>query len=85
MNKMYAIFNVSEIDKIDFNQVLETSVDTLRKSVDGNKTFVKWMGDVPSSVEALTFKEYLTPEEMVLLMPTAEWHSPILLTEAPAK
>ena len=85
MNKTYAIFNVSEIDKIDFNQVLETSVDTLRKSVDRNKTFVKWMGDVPSSVEALTFKEYLTPEEMVLLMPTAEWHNPLSLTERSAE
>lgn len=41
-NRNYVIFNVSEIDKIDFNQVLETSAETLRKSVDGTRTFVKW-------------------------------------------
>lgn len=41
-NRNYIIFNVSEVDKVDFNQVLETSAETLRKSVDGTKTFVKW-------------------------------------------
>lgn len=38
----FAIFATSEIDKVDFNQVLETSSSTLRRSVDGTKTFVKW-------------------------------------------
>ena len=73
--KTYVIFDVSEIDKIDFTQVLETSAQTLRKSVDGTKTFVKWESEVPSSVEALTTKgPYLTEEDMILLMPKPEWH-----------
>lgn len=38
----FVIFAVSENDKIDFRLVLETSADTLRRSVDGSKTFVKW-------------------------------------------
>jgi len=38
----FAIFSLTEIDKIDFTQVLETSADTLRKSVDGTKSFIKW-------------------------------------------
>jgi len=38
----FAIFSLTEIDKIDFSQVLETSADTLRKSVDESKSFVKW-------------------------------------------
>lgn len=41
-NRNYVIFNVNEIEKIDFSQVLETSAATLRRSVDGSKTFVKW-------------------------------------------
>ena len=78
MNKKYAIFNVSEINKIDFTQVLETSAETLRKSIDGTKTFVKWEGEVPSSVETLTTKsQYLTDMDMVLLMPTSEWSKPV--------
>jgi len=32
--KYYVIFNVSELDKINFNQVFETSIETVRKSVD---------------------------------------------------
>lgn len=38
----YLIIPVSEIPKVDFSAVLETSADTLRKSVDGTKIFVKW-------------------------------------------
>lgn len=77
-SRTYVVFDVSEIDKIDFTQVLETSAETLRKSIDGTKTFVKWEGDVPSSIEALTTKgPYLTEMDMVLLMPTAEWSKPI--------
>ena len=45
-NRNYIIFNVSEVDKVDFNQVLETSAETLRRSVDGTKTFIKWDSSV---------------------------------------
>ena len=38
----FAIFSTTEIDKIDFSQVCETSAETLRISTDGTKTFVKW-------------------------------------------
>ena len=73
------IFSVSELDKIDFDQVEETSIDTIRKSVDQTKTFVKWTGSTPSSVQNLTTKEGpYTQEEMdVLILPTPEWSNPI--------
>lgn len=51
------IFNVSELGDIHFEHVLETSEDTVRKSVDGTKTFVKWEGDMPECVANLTTKE----------------------------
>lgn len=72
------IFAVSELDQIDFTQVLETSIDTVRKSVDKTKTFVKWNGDtVPSSVEALTTKEGpYTYEEILVILATPEWTDP---------
>ncbi len=41
-SRQFAIFSTTEIDKIDFTQVCETSAETLRRSVDGEKTFVKW-------------------------------------------
>ena len=73
-NRQYVIFDVSELDSIDFTHVLETSADTVRRSVDGTKTFVKWESNVPLSVEALTTKgNYLTYEEMLSIMATEEW------------
>ena len=72
------IFNVSELSNIDFTQVLETSTDTVRKSVDQTKTFVKWDGiTIPSSVNLLTTKEGpYTYSEMLDILATPEWTDP---------
>jgi hypothetical protein len=72
------IFNISELDQIDFTQVCETSIDTVRKSIDQNKTFVKWDGDlIPSSVDVLTTKEGpYTYEEILAILATEEWTNP---------
>lgn len=77
-NREFMIFNVSELPNIDFTQVLETSAETVRKSVDGTKTFVKWDGvEVPSSVAALTTKEGpYTYEEILAILATPEWTDP---------
>ena len=77
-NRQFMIFNVSELDQIDFTQVCETSIDTVRKSTDGMKTFVKWDGvEIPSSVEALTTKEGpYTYEEITTILATEEWTNP---------
>ena len=56
-NREFIIFNVSELNQIDFTQVLETSIDTVRKSVDQTKTFVKWDGIMPECVNNLTTKD----------------------------
>ena len=70
----FAIFSTTEIDKIDFSQVLETSADTLRKSVDETKTFVKWDGEQPEFVSTLTTLEGLyTYTEILDILSTPEW------------
>jgi hypothetical protein len=77
-NREFMIFNVSELPQIDFTQVLETSADTVRKSVDETKTFVKWNGPiVPSSVEALATKQGpYTYTEILSILSTSEWTDP---------
>ena len=77
-NRRFMIFNVSELGDIDFSQVLETSADTVRKSVDETKTFVKWNGEtIPSSVDALTTKEGpYTYSEILTILATPEWADP---------
>lgn len=56
-SRNFMIFNVGELDKINFNTVLETGPETVRRSIDGSKTFVKWDEDVPSCITNLTTKE----------------------------
>ena len=55
-NRQFAIFATSELNQINFAEVLETSADTVRLSTSGDLTFVKWEdgGTVPPSVQALT-------------------------------
>ncbi len=74
----FAIFSLTEIDKIDFSQVLETSADTLRKSVDETKTFVKWDGEQPDFVSELTTLEGpYTYSEILDILSTPEWTAPM--------
>ena len=81
MNNTYMIFNVSELEQIDFTQVKETSIDTVRKSVDGTKTFVKWEGNIPQCVSDLITKEGpYTYEEILQILATTEWTSTKTIT-----
>ena len=75
--RQFMIFNVSELGTVDFTQVLETSQDTVRRSVDGTKTFVKWEGEsIPSSVNNLTTKEGpYTYTEIKTILSGDEWTS----------
>jgi hypothetical protein len=77
-NREFMIFNVSELDTIDFTQVLETSAETVRKSVDQTKTFVKWDGiTIPDCILNLTTKEGpYTYEEILTILATPEWTDP---------
>ena len=78
-NRQFIIFNTEELSKIDFTEVCETSIETVRKSVDETKTFVKWDGEeIPQCVESLTTKEgAYTYEEILIILSTPEWTSPI--------
>ena len=77
-NREYLIFPVSELNKVDFSQVLETSVDTVRKSVDETKTFVKWNGETPAFVATMTGTEGpYTHAEILDILSTSEWSSPM--------
>ena len=76
-NRKYLIFSTTELEKIDFNEVLETSAETVRKSVDGTKTFVKWNGtSIPTSLQTLVTGEGpLSYEQMKTILASPEWTS----------
>ena len=79
-NRQYVIFDVTELDKINFAEVLETSADTVRKSTDGTRTFVKWEDgtSIPLSVLTLTTKgDYLTHDEILAILSRPDWTAPM--------
>jgi hypothetical protein len=75
-NRKYIIIPTSELNQIDFTEVLETSLETCRLSTDGTKTFVKYSGTQPASVAVITEKsqEY-THSEILGILSTEEWTS----------
>ena len=70
--KSYVIIDSSEVASIDFDQVLETSADTLRYSLDGTQTFVKYEGDQPSF---LSGKQEYTHSEILAILSGSSWSS----------
>jgi len=72
----YCIIDASEVSSVDFDQVAETSADTLRYSLDGTQTFVKYEGDQPSF---LSGKQEYTHEEILTILSGAEWTSDELI------
>jgi hypothetical protein len=77
-NRNYLIIPVSEVSKVDFSLVCETSADTLRKSVDGTKTFIKWDGETPTFVADLVGAEGpYTHSEILEILNGAEWSAPM--------
>lgn len=73
--RQFMIFNVSELNLIDFSQVLETAAETVSKSIDETKTYVKWdSAEIPSSVQLLTTAEGpYTYNEMINILSTNVW------------
>jgi len=76
MSRNYVIIDASEVSSVDFDQVLETSAETLRYNVNpaGTKTFVKFEGDTPSFLEGKTAN---THSEMLEILAGEEWTAPI--------
>ena len=77
-NRKYVIIPTTEVNNIDFAEVLETSADTCRYSVDGTETFVKYEGDQPASVAAIELKsqEY-THNEILVILSGEAWTAPM--------
>ena len=91
-NRHYVIFDCTELGTIDFDQVEETSIDTVRKSLDESQTFVKYnfttyylnedpnsplVDTMPSSIEALTTKSQpYSHNEILTILSGPDWTDP---------
>ena len=73
-HRHYVIIPYSEVEAVDFDQILETNISTLRRSIDGTKTFIKYNGSMPSSLLYVNNKsEEYTHEEIVEILSSEEW------------
>jgi len=77
--RLFAIFSIDEINKIDFAFVLDTSPDTLRRSVDGSKTLVKW--DVPEYDPTPHEEVDAETEEIRLIVPERSPQHPEFISQ----
>ena len=78
-NLRYCIIECVDIGLVHFNKVKETSPDTMRRSLDGTKTFVKYEGEQPDCLFTIAgnttgLQEY-THEEILKLLDGPEWRS----------
>ena len=74
MEKIYSIINISDLSKIDFSQVCETSENTIRKSIDESEFVIKYKTE-PSFISdgTVTPVQTLNHKNCLNLMATTEW------------
>ena len=63
MSRKYCIIDSSDVENVNFDQVLETSAETLRFSIDGSLTTVKYEGAKPRflyGIDTYTHSQILT-------------------------
>lgn len=63
-NRRWLVIPATEVSNVDFNQVLESSAETLRYSVDGTETFVKYEVNVVEEDQTFTHVNPETGEEV---------------------
>ena len=76
VSNKYLIIPVTELDKVDFSQLVITSKETLRYSIDGSKTFIEWDDIEPTFLDKLSGTEgSYTADEISIVLSNSEWQS----------
>ena len=72
-NRKWVIVNVSSITDEMIDSASQTSMDTLRKTLDGSKAILKWDGDTPSCFDGMTT---YTHSEILTELRKSTWTAP---------
>ena len=67
----YVIFDIQNINIVDFNLVEQTSLETLRLSIDKTKCVLKFKGETPAFLVGL---QQYNHDEILAIMSTSEWY-----------
>ena len=69
-NRKWIIINVSDITDEMISSAIQSSIDTLRKTLDNSKAILKWDGDTPSCFDGLTT---YTHSEILTELAKSDW------------
>jgi len=72
MSRTYCIIDSSDVENVNFDQVFETSADTLRYNNEETQTFVKYEGAKP---RFLYGKDTYTHSQMLDILAGSDWTS----------
>ena len=73
-DRQYVIINAADVSTVNFDDVLETSVETLRYNVAEDQTFVKYEGAKP---RCLYGKDTLSHSAMLTVLQGEAWTAPM--------
>jgi hypothetical protein len=80
-NRRWLVMPTDKIDDIDFNQVHESNAESLRKSIDGTLTFVKYEVKVVDETYTETYEDIETGEEVSYTTEAGTYGRPDIYSE----
>lgn len=80
-NRRWLVIPAEEVPNINFSQVVEASPDSLRYSVDGTKTFVKYPVTVYYEPYTHTYFDPISQEEVTETIPAGVYGRPDIYKE----
>jgi hypothetical protein len=80
-NRRWLVIPTSIIDTINFNEVHESNIDSLRKSIDESETFVKYEISVIEETYTETHKDTETNEDVVYTVEAGTYGRPSIYSE----
>ena len=73
-NRKWIIINVSDITEEMIDNANQTSMNTLRKTLDGSKAILKWDGDTPTVFDGMTT---YNQSEILIELAKSAWSQPV--------
>lgn len=80
-NRRWLIIPATKVNEVNFNQVKETSADSLRYSLDGTKTFIKYDVTIIEEDYERTYIDAETNEEKTQLVEAGIYGRPSIFEE----
>lgn len=77
-NKIYTIIKTVDLINVNFDEVDESSIDTVRKSIDGNLSILKYEGIEPDSLlninkEIINGRKYFNQKLILEIINNEDW------------